>query len=155
VSDWAHRGFEPLHLMLYRALSTILQGPQKMNDFTWIEECQEAFEGLKKLLASPPLLSRLELGEELLLCLAILPEAVSSVLVHVDKDGYQWPIYYTSKLLHDIETRYTRSEKIIFVLIMFSQCLRPYFQAHPIIVLTDQPLRAILNRPDTSGCLAK
>ncbi|XP_073117080.1 uncharacterized protein [Elaeis guineensis] len=33
--------------------------------------------------------------------------------------------------------------------------LRLYFQAHAIVVLTDQPLRAILHRPDTSGRLAK
>ena len=38
---------------------------------------------------------------------------------------------------------------------MSAQCLRPYFQAHPIAVLTDQPLKAVLSRPDTSRCLAK
>ncbi|XP_073109308.1 uncharacterized protein [Elaeis guineensis] len=35
------------------------------------------------------------------------------------------------------------------------QRLRPYFQAHAIVVLTDQPLRTILHRLDTSGWLAK
>ncbi|XP_059645862.1 uncharacterized protein LOC132288728 [Cornus florida] len=33
--------------------------------------------------------------------------------------------------------------------------LRPYFQAHTIIVLTDQPLRQVLYKPETSGCLTK
>ena len=33
--------------------------------------------------------------------------------------------------------------------------LRHYFQAHPIIVLTDQPLKHILQQPDTSGRLLK
>lgn len=31
----------------------------------------------------------------------------------------------------------------------------PYLQAHPIIVVTDQPLKQILSRPDTSGRAAK
>ncbi|RVW70979.1 Transposon Tf2-2 polyprotein [Vitis vinifera] len=31
------------------------------------------------------------------------------------------------------------------------QNLRPYFQAHPVVVLTDQPLRNILHKPDLIG----
>ena len=31
------------------------------------------------------------------------------------------------------------------------QKLRPYFQAHPVVVLTDQPLRNILHKPDLTG----
>lgn len=95
-----------------------------------------------------------EEGEDLFLYLAASPEAVSSVLVRVDPDGVQKPIYYTSKVLHDAEIRYSRTE-IIFALIVFAQRLRPYFQAHPIVVLTDQPLKVILSRPDTSDRLAK
>ena len=44
---------------------------------------------------------------------------------------------------------------MIFTLTVSAQRLRPYFQAHAIVVLTNQPLRAILHRPDTSGRLAK
>ncbi|KAL6351204.1 hypothetical protein AAG906_031790 [Vitis piasezkii] len=32
-----------------------------------------------------------------------------------------------------------------------AQKLRPYFQAHPVIVLSDQPLRNILHKPDLTG----
>ena len=32
-----------------------------------------------------------------------------------------------------------------------AQKLRPYFQAHPITVLTNQPLRNILHKPDITG----
>ncbi|RVX02030.1 hypothetical protein CK203_019417 [Vitis vinifera] len=32
-----------------------------------------------------------------------------------------------------------------------AQKLRPYFQAHPVVVLTDQPLRNILHKPDLTG----
>ncbi|KAL6347536.1 hypothetical protein AAG906_026060 [Vitis piasezkii] len=32
-----------------------------------------------------------------------------------------------------------------------AQKLRPYFQAHPVIILTDQPLRSILHKPDLTG----
>ncbi|KAF7132907.1 hypothetical protein RHSIM_Rhsim09G0074100 [Rhododendron simsii] len=38
-------------------------------------------------------------------------------------------------------------------MVMAARRLRPYFQAHPIKVLTDQPLRRILHSPETSGRL--
>ncbi|XP_077246068.1 uncharacterized protein LOC143885918 [Tasmannia lanceolata] len=38
---------------------------------------------------------------------------------------------------------------------MAARKLRPYFQAYTIKVLTDQPLRQVLHRPDTSGKLVK
>ena len=40
--------------------------------FEWTDECQKAFEELKKYLSSPPLLSLSKPGEELYLYLAIL-----------------------------------------------------------------------------------
>ena len=37
----------------------------------------------------------------------------------------------------------------------FIQKVEPYFQAHPIKVLTDQPLKQVQFRPETSGRLLK
>lgn len=86
-----------------------------------------------------PLLFRPKVGEELFLYLAKSPETVNSVLVRIDKKGTQKPIYYVSKVLHVTRTRYTQSEKIIFVLIISSQHLRPYFQTHMVAILTNSP----------------
>ncbi|XP_073109552.1 uncharacterized protein [Elaeis guineensis] len=116
---------------------------------------RKAFEELKKYLASPPLLVRPEVGEVLYLYLATSPEAVSSVLVRENENRVHQPVYYVSKVLHEAETRYSKAEKMIFALVISAQRLRPYFQAHAIMVLTDQPRRAILHRPDKSGQLAK
>ena len=63
----------------------------------------------------------------------------------------QRPIYYTSKLVKDAETRYTRIEKIILALLTSAQRLCPYFQAHTIAVLTDLPLQQILSKHELSG----
>lgn len=40
-----------------------------------------------------------------------------------------------------------------FALVVVMQKLRPYFQAHPIKVLTNTPLKKALQWPDASGCL--
>ena len=65
------------------------------------------------------------------------------------------PIYYTSRALIDAETRYLSLEKIVLALIVSAKRLRPYFQAHTIIVLTDQPIRQVLAKPDISGRMTK
>ena len=46
-------------------------------------------------------------------------------------------------------------EKLALSLIHSSRKIRPYFQAHPIHVLTDQPLRQVLSKPEASGRLLK
>lgn len=66
----------------------------------------------------------------------------------MDDNRVQKSIYYTSKMLHDAETKYSKLEKIISALIIFAQYLRPYFQAYPIVVIIDQQLKAILHWPD-------
>ncbi|XP_077215641.1 uncharacterized protein LOC143850263 [Tasmannia lanceolata] len=56
-----------------------------------------------------------------------------------------------SKTLHGAEVRYLNIEKFALAVVSATRKLRPYFQAHPIVLLTDQPLRRILQKPETSG----
>ena len=64
--------------------------------FEWMNECQKAFDNLKKYLSSPPLLSPSMLGEELYLYIAISQAAVSTALVR-DEGGLQRPVYFISR----------------------------------------------------------
>ena len=64
--------------------------------FEWTDECQKAFEDLKKYLSSPPLLSSSKPGEELYLYIAILQVAVSATLVREEKEA-QRLIYFISR----------------------------------------------------------
>jgi hypothetical protein len=73
------------------------------------------------------------------LYLGVVDRAVSVVLVR--EEGVQHPIYYTCKTLLDAETRYLRVEKIVLALVTTSKKLKAYFQAHQVVVLTEQPLR--------------
>ncbi|XP_024043085.1 uncharacterized protein LOC112099830 [Citrus clementina] len=80
--------------------------------------------------------------------------ATSSVLVKKD-EGKQHPMYYTSKVLVDEEIRYPVLEKWALALVTTARKLRPYFQAHPIVVMTDQTLRQMLLKSYASGRLVK
>uniref|UniRef100_A0A2N9EH15 Uncharacterized protein n=1 Tax=Fagus sylvatica TaxID=28930 RepID=A0A2N9EH15_FAGSY len=122
--------------------------------FQWTEECQQAFEELKVYLTSPPLLSPSQTGEELYLYLAVSASAVSSALIR-KKEHIQKPVYYTSRALKGAEERYTNMEKLAFALLIASRKLRPYFQAHSIIVMTDYPIRKAMNKLDAAGRLVQ
>jgi ribonuclease HI len=46
-------------------------------------------------------------------------------------------------------------EKLAFALVIVSRKLRLYFQAHPIIMLTNYPLKKAMNKPDAAGRLVQ
>ena len=46
-------------------------------------------------------------------------------------------------------------EKLAFALIISARKLQPYFQVHTIIMLTNQPLRQVLRKPELSGRILK
>ena len=121
--------------------------------FEWTDECQQAFEQLKAYLSAPPLLSPSQPGEELFLYLAISPAAVSVVLIK-EEEKVQKPVYYASRALRGAEERYLPMEKLAFALVMAVRKLKPYFQAHTVVILTDKPLRRAMSNPDATGRLA-
>ena len=121
--------------------------------FEWTDECQKAFEDLKKYLSSPPLLSPSKPEEELYLYITVLQAAVSVTLVR-EEEGTQRPVYFVSRAFRGAEERYPRMEKLAFALIMAARKLKPYFQAHTIIVLTDQPLKRAMSSLEAVGRMA-
>ncbi|KAL5540976.1 hypothetical protein UlMin_043773 [Ulmus minor] len=147
-----HRGIEANPAKIQALLN--MESPRKVKEVQRTAECEQSFQELKTYLGRPPLLSKPQEGESLILYLAVSKGAVSSALIR-EEEGVQWPIYYTSKSLLDAETRYPEVEKLALALMIAARKLRPYFQAHTIIVPTKFPLKQILQKPDTSGRLAK
>lgn len=92
--------------------------------------------------------------EPLYLYLAASEYAVSAVLIKEDS-GVHKPVYYVSRALHGPEQRYLPIEKLVLALVHAARRLRPYFQAHPICVLTNQNLKQVLLKPEASGRLQK
>lgn len=92
--------------------------------------------------------------EILYLYLSVTDVAASAILVR-GEETVQKAVYYDSKRLVDVETRYRAIEKLAYSLVLASRKLRPYFQAHPIIVYTDQLLCQVLQKPEAAGRLLK
>ena len=64
-------------------------------------------------------------------------------------------IYFVSRALQGAEINYPNLEKVALALVHAARRLRRYFQAHTICVITDQPIRQVLLKPENSGRLAK
>ena len=118
--------------------------------FTWTDEYEAAFQELKRYMSNPPLLSPSKQGENLYLYLAISTTVVSAALIQ-EEDKKQLLVYYVNQTFQGAEAKYPRIEKIAFALIVASRKLQPYFQANPILVMTDQPIKKSMNKPEATG----
>jgi hypothetical protein len=67
----------------------------------------------------------------------------------------QHPVYFVSTVLRDARERYTQQQKLLYTLLIASRKLRPYFQAHPIRVVTKYPLETVLCNPNATGRVAE
>ncbi|KAK4391587.1 hypothetical protein Sango_1936500 [Sesamum angolense] len=98
---------------------------RKVKDFQWTGECEQAVRDLNLYLTTPLLLANPKASEALYLYLAVSEKAGA-------------------------ERKYIQIEKLALALVTTARKLRPYFQSHKIVVLTNHPLKQIMQRPDAS-----
>ena len=126
-ADWCH----PFYQLL-----------KKWKGFQWNEECEKVFQDLQEYLVRAPILSALEPDEDLFMYFSMFEHALSAMLLRVQ--GVQQLVYYVSKTLVNVETRYLPLEKLVLALMHATRKLPHYFQAHTIYVLTEYPLQSLL-----------
>ncbi|GJU51299.1 reverse transcriptase domain-containing protein [Tanacetum coccineum] len=139
-------------LPLFNTLKNITK--ENKHEYRWTPEAEEAFQQMKRLIMSLPSLTPPFSKETLYAYLAVSREAVSAVLL-MDRNGRQCPVQYVSRTLNEAERNYSPLEKLALSLVNMTIRLRRYFEAHPVKVITDQPIKNILSRTEASGKLAK
>ena len=110
---------------------------------------------IKQYLIEPPILASPEAGETLYLYIEISDVSVSATLFKEDENRKQKPVFFVRKSLSKAETQYTHLKQAALDLLMAAKKLRPYFQAHPIVVLINLPLRSTIHKPDLSRRMAR
>jgi len=123
---------------------------KKNNRFLWTSKCEEAFVKLKEYLANPPVLGKPVADVPLCLYFTITDRAISSVIVQ-DQEQVQRPIYFVSKVLQGPEEHYQAIEKAALAVVFTAWRLRHYFQIFIVIVVTDLPIRKVLQKSDIAG----
>ncbi|GKD59022.1 reverse transcriptase domain-containing protein [Tanacetum coccineum] len=127
---------------------------ENKDEYRWTKEAKRAFQEMKKLIIELPLLTTPRKEEVLYVYLVAATEAVSTVLL-TKGNGKQCLIHYVRITLNEPERNYAPMEKLALSLLYMSQRLRRCFEGYPIKVITDQPIKKILNKAQASGKLAK
>nr|GEU39407.1 reverse transcriptase domain-containing protein [Tanacetum cinerariifolium] len=68
-------------------------------------------------------------------------QSLNGKLASLNRGTTQTPIYFISRALQGPELNYSPMEKLVLSLGFAAKRLRRYFQAHPITVITDQPIK--------------
>ncbi|WVZ19433.1 hypothetical protein V8G54_006755 [Vigna mungo] len=141
--------FIPIYTKVGERIKPILRVMKKDAQGCWNNQCEEAFQDVKKILTKPPVMGRSEPGHELQLFLVANDEAISVTLVH-ETSKFK-PIYFVSRSLKDAETHYQQLEKVALPLLNVARRLRPYLQGNQVAVRTDHSIAKILRKPDLAG----
>ena len=113
--------------------------------FLWKEQCQESFERLKPLLASPP---------PFVLHRDASAHGLGAVLEQEQPDGKLHPVAY-ARSLRKGKINYIITELEGLALVWSAQHFRPYLLEHHCLAYTDHaPLKAMLKSRNPSGKMA-
>lgn len=86
------------------------------------------------------------------LYLAVNERAINTVLLRED-EGSQRLVYYVSRALRGAKERYSPIETVAFALLVAVRKLRPYFQAHTVVIPNQLAIKKTLQNIETSGRL--
>ncbi|XP_059310201.1 uncharacterized protein LOC132061388 [Lycium ferocissimum] len=123
----------------------------------WTEDCQKAFDTIKRYLSNPPILVTPRPGSPLLLYMSVSENAFGCMLAQNDKTWKkERTIYYISKKFTPCESSYSLVEKTCRALTWVSQKVRYYMVAYTTHLISRmEPLMYIFRQPIPIKKLAK
>ena len=92
-----------------------------MEELTWEERYQAAFDKTKEYLSKPPIQ-----GHPLKLYLSVANESIGCLLSQSNSKGHEQVVYYSSRVLNPAETRYSPIEKLCLALYFACTKLRHF-----------------------------
>ena len=114
----------------------------------WEKQHDEAFEEIKKSLATRPTLTYFDPRRKTTLTVDASPTGLGGILSQQDDHGEVHIVAYASKALSDVETRYSQTEREALAVIWACEHYHLYLYGQPVTVLTDHlPLLGMINKP--------
>ncbi|KAJ1387879.1 hypothetical protein SESBI_39577 [Sesbania bispinosa] len=144
--------FIPALSELIGPMRELLKGTSK---FTWTSAHQKAFERIKDVVTSTPVMSPPIPGKPLRVYLAATQHAINGLIAQ-EAEGEERPIAYFSRMMKDAKTRYSLQERQCLGLVYTTQKYKHYFQGHTIHVISkSKGIRYMLNNAFITGRVSR
>lgn len=147
-----YRRFVPGYGRIAKPLTVLLK---KDVNFNWTDLCQEAFDTLKKILTTEPLLQYPDFTRTFNLTCDASNYAIGCVLSQ-GPIGADPPIAYASRTLNRAESNYNTTEKELCAIVWGVKQFRPYLFGQKFNIVTDhQALNWLFNIKDPGSRLTR
>jgi len=111
--------------------------------FHWDTDQKEAFESIKQVLSTEPVLAFYNVDKPVLITCDASQSGLGAVLLQEDR-----PIAYASRALTDAETRYAQIEKELLAIVFAFSKFHQYVYGKEALVESDhRPLESIMKKP--------
>ena len=112
---------------------------KKSTKFKWNDKCQDAFDRLKAILKSAPVLLAPDFDKCFKLAVDASDVGIGAVLLQEDNNGIAHPVCYFSKKFNKYQKNHSTIEKECIALILVIQQFEVYltFSTSPIVVFSD------------------
>jgi hypothetical protein len=151
VNNFVHRFFPDLFMMV-KPIHNLLK---KDHPFSWTDDVENAFEGIKKTISFSPVLANPDFEKEFTIYTNATEEAVSDVLIQNDVQGNEKPVAYISQSFTDDEFKYSFIEKHDFSLVKAIEKFHHYILGKHTLVKVPLPIvKFLLSQTYLSGKLA-
>ena len=148
-----YRRFVPGYAKIARPLHELTSAQA---EFLWTNDCEAAFQKLKKSLTAAPVLEFPNFGKPYVLETDASAQGLGAVLAQKKEDGKIHPIAYASRTTQGAEKNYASSELEALAVVWATRHFRHYLYGTKCTVLTDNiALKSLLATPHPSGRLAR
>src|SRR5437867_10677960 len=110
---------------------------QKDVRFNWTMECQQAYENLKELMITTPVLIHANLHKQFILTTDASQDSIGYVLSQEGSDGKEHPVAFSGRSLRRAEKNYSVTEKECLAFIEGVKEFYPYLCNNNFVMLTD------------------
>jgi hypothetical protein len=131
-----YRKFIPNYAAIASPLSDLTR-KYSPNKIVWTEQCDNAFQKLKAILCSSPILFGPQFDRDFILQTDASDRGVGAVLSQMGDDGKEHPIAYFSKKLLQREEKYSTVEKECLAVKLGIQAFRVYLLGRPFKIQMD------------------
>lgn len=152
MAGW-YRRFIPNFATVTAPITNLLK---KGTKFIWTNEAQDAFETLKDLLTTAPILINPDYTKQFFIRCDASTQGVGSVLYQKDEEGNELPIAFISQKLNDAQKKYSVTELECLAALISVKKFRPYVEGHKFTIITDHAsLKWLMGQKELSGKLAR